>query len=331
MLSDPTIQTSFEPLTHLKKGAREKDPEAIRQVAKQFESLFVNMMLKSMRDTLPENELFGSNAERMYQDMYDKQLSMQISNGKGIGLANAIERQLGGVPEDELSAKGIEDYLANPKSAVFDAVMNTPSINRKIEEERVTLSKLTPPSGSGLNSENLKSAETKGAWKSSEEFINDVWPHALRASEKLGIDADVLMAQSALETGWGKHLPLKADGSNSFNLFGIKADQRWQGEKVEISSREFRHGVMQYEKSEFRAYDSVAQAFEDYTNFITNSPRYQRALEYGYDGEAYARELQKAGYATDPDYASKINRVRGNEDLQTKVSELKILNKVPLT
>lgn len=326
MLTPPTIQTSFEPLTGLKKGAREKDPEAIKQVAKQFESMFVQMMLKSMRDTLPENELFGSNAERMYQDMYDKQLSLQISNGKGIGLANVIERQLGGVPDNEIGAKNIEEYLDHRKSPVFDSVMKTPSAKHAVDEARVRISKLSTVDIKAPDTSKLNSESTKGAWDSVKDFVDDVWPHALRASEKLGVDADVLMAQSALETGWGKHLPIKADGSNSFNLFGIKADHRWQGEKIEITTREYRHGVMQQEKSEFRSYDSVSQAFEDYTDFIINSPRYQKALEFGYDGKAYARELQKAGYATDPNYASKINRVRTNEELQTKVADLNNLS-----
>jgi len=331
MISTPLTQTSFEPVTHLKQGAREKDPEAIRQVAKQFESLFVQMMLKSMRDTVPENELFGSNAERMYRDMYDKQLSMQISNGKGIGLANVIERQLGGTPEGDVKTKRIEDYLANPKAFAFEQSLNSPIIKRAMEDARMQVEKLKPSadiklSESTQSPEMPESEKMQGPWQSAEDYINDVWPHALRASEKLGIDADVLMAQSALETGWGKHLPVNADGSNSYNLFGIKADHRWQGDKVEITTREFRHGVMQQEKSSFRSYGSVAEAFEDYADFIMNSPRYQKALEHGYDGEAYARELQKAGYATDPDYASKINRVRTNDDLQNKVAELKKIN-----
>lgn len=332
MLTDPAIQTSFEPLTHLKKGAREKDPQAIKQVAKQFESLFVKMMLKSMRDTVPENELFGSNAERMYQDLYDKQLSLQISNGRGIGLAEVIERQLGGVPENELSARKVDDYLSNPRSVVpvdtlLEARKNTGDIDKKI----MSAGELAPENKKVPTNENIEPVLKKGAWESADDFINDVWPHALRASEKLGIDADVLLAQSALETGWGKHLPLNTDGSNSFNLFGIKADQRWQGDSVEIMTREFRHGVMQHEKSAFRSYDSVSQAFEDYTNFIKSSPRYQKALEHRADGDAYARELQKAGYATDPDYAKKIKRVRSNEDLQAKVIELKNINPAPLT
>lgn len=317
MISDAPIYTDFQSIANLKKGAREQTPEAIKQVAKQFESMFVQMMLKSMRDTVPENELFGSKSERMYQDMYDKQLSMQISNGRGIGLAKAIERQLGGVPENEFGEKRIEDYISNPRPV------------NKSTKSPVELSRLTDSNFTGTQI--VEISEPVTAWQSPEDFINDIWPHAQRAAETLGVDAEVLMAQSALETGWGKHLPLKADGSNSFNMFGIKADQRWDGDRVEITTREYRHGAMQLEKAAFRSYESVSDAFDDYAEFILGNPRYQRALEHGYDAKAYARELQKAGYATDPNYADKINRVRGNESLQNKVSELKISNKVPLT
>ncbi|RDH84706.1 MAG: flagellar assembly peptidoglycan hydrolase FlgJ [endosymbiont of Galathealinum brachiosum] len=321
MVSDTAIYTDFSALTELKKDAREKSPEAIKEVAKQFESLFVQMMLKSMRETVPENELFGSKSEKTYQDMYDKQLSMQISNGKGIGLADVIERQLGGKPDSELNKKRIEDYLSDSRP-----------VDRPFESN-VTLHKLRKDSvGNTSGAQDVKNIAPDEApttaWQSVKEFINDIWPHAQRAAKKLGIDADVLVAQSALETGWGKHTPKHADGSNSFNLFGIKADNRWQGDKVEIMTREVRHGVMQQEKAEFRSYDSVSQSFEDYASFIMENPRYQKALEHGYDSSAYARELQKAGYATDPEYANKINRVRGNEVLQ---AELKKIENVPLT
>ena len=324
MITDPGIANDFQSLAHLKKGAREQSPEAIKKVAKQFEALFVKMMLKSMRDTLPENELFGSKAEKMYQDMYDKQLSTEISNGRGIGLASVIERQLGGKPATDISDKRIEDYINNPRPVIAYS-KSAVTVSRLRNDFNAAASGIPPQQTPQVNDSD------KSLWESAEDFVEDLWPHALRASEKLGVDAEVLMAQSALETGWGKHLPVKADGSNSFNLFGIKADQRWSGDKVEITTREFRYGVMQHEKAEFRSYESVSQAFEDYANFIIDNPRYQKALERGYDASAYTRELQKAGYATDPEYASKINRIRDSEELQSKVSELKALNKVPLT
>lgn len=317
--SEQALYADFHKLSEMKQGAREESPETIRQVAKQFESLFVQMMLKSMRDTVPENELFGSNSERVYRDMYDKQLSLNIANGKGIGLARVIERQLGGIPEGEQIAKPISEYLSNPRRVESDL------------RSAVTLSKLQDTRATENSRQPVEDETGDTGWTSAETFIEDVWPYALRAAETLGVEAEVLVAQSALETGWGKHVPLRNDGSNSYNLFGIKADQRWDGDRVDITTREFRHGVMQQEQAAFRAYDSVAEAFEDYVNFIMSSPRYQKALERGYDAEAYARELQQAGYATDPNYARKINRIRSGETLNNHVSEVKNSNEVPLT
>lgn len=319
---DPALYTNFSGLTQLKKEAREQSPEAIKEVAKQFETLFVQMMLKSMRDTVPENELFGSNAERMYQDMYDKQLSSSIANSRGIGLANIIERQLGGKPADDLNENNIQDYISHPlnKVAAPDGIQSAVTLHRLKEQSPLNFASITSDT-----------TNQQAAWQSADDFITDVWPHALRAADELGVDADVILAQSALETGWGKHLPMNADGTNSFNLFGIKADTRWSGNTVNVDTREYRHGVMQNEKAVFRSYDSVSDAVADYVDFIRSNERYQKALEHGYDAEKYAAELQKAGYATDPNYADKINRVRGNETLQSKVSELKIFNNEPLT
>ena len=326
MQTAAVMYNDLQALGGLKKGAREKSPEAIKQVAQQFESLFVQMMLKSMRDTVPENKLFGSNAEKMYQEMYDKQLSMHISNGRGIGLARTIERQLGGASQSallqsEVNDKRIKDYLSRPMPV--DSLLKNNVRLFKLRKEPAGTASGLPPTEARNNS--------AGVWKSAKDFINDIWPHALRAAEVLGVDADVLVAQSVLETGWGKYTPKHADGSSSFNLFGIKADQRWQGERLEISTREYRHGMLQQERAEFRSYKSVSQAFEDYTNLILDNPRYQQALEHGYDSEAYTRELQKAGYATDPDYASKINRIRNDKTLQGQVLSLKNIDKVPLT
>jgi len=308
MQTASAIYNDFQALGGLKKGAREQSPEAIKQVAKQFESIFVQMMLKSMRDTVPENDLFGSKAGKMYQEMYDKQLSMHISSGQGIGLASTIERQLGGTPEHTLSDKRVEKYLSNPRPV--DAPVKTNVTLFKLHKETVATASVASAQ---------QNNQSSNAWQIAKDFINDIWPYAQRAANALGVGADVLVAQSALETGWGKFTPKHADGSDSFNFFGIKADSRWQGDELQITTREYRHGVMQQEQAKFRSYESPSQAFADYTKFILDNPRYQQALERGYDGEAYARELQKAGYATDPNYAKKINRIRSSEPMQSQM------------
>ena len=306
------LYTDFQAIGGLRKGAREQDAETIKQVAKQFESLFVQMMLKSMRDAMPEDGLFNSQQQRMYQDMYDKQLSMNISNGKGIGLAAVIERQLS--PSKDVlptDGKDLQDYQRNPVL---------------VPKPVATLSAIDHP-----YAENGIAEKSSSNWESPEAFVRDVWPHAVQAADDLGVDPEVLIAQSALETGWGKYMRSQENGDNSYSLFGIKADHRWQGKTVSVSTLEFRQGAMQRERASFRAYDSAGEAFRDYVEFIKGHPRYQQALEHGYSPEAYARGLQQAGYATDPDYAAKINRVRNSELLQSRVSSLKNGANVPLS
>ncbi len=311
MINKAEVYTDFQGFTALRKEAREESPEAIKKVAKQFEALFVQMMMKSMRDAVPDGGLFGSDQQRMYQDMFDKQLSMNISSGRGIGLAAVIERQISRSEPDVSAKSDLNEYFRNPVFTSRPAA-EVSAIHHPYEARGIK------PTSNGL-------------WQEPEQFVNDLWPHAIRAADQLGVDPEVLIAQSALETGWGQYMRPKENGQNSFSLFGIKADQRWQGERVSVSTLEFRQGAMQREQAQFRAYGSVGEAFEDYVDFIQSNPRYRQALENGFNPEAYARELQRAGYATDPDYASKINRVRNSELLQTRVSELKNSTKVPLT
>lgn len=148
---------------------------------------------------------------------------------------------------------------------------------------------------------------------SQEQFVASIRPHAEAAAKELGIPTQTLIAQAALETGWGRHVPTKADGSPSHNYFGIKADARWSGQRVEKLTQEVRGGVAQTESAQFRAYDSPAEGFADYVRFLRANPRYQDALNHGGDGERFVRGLQKAGYATDPSYAAKVARVQERE------------------
>jgi flagellar protein FlgJ len=145
--------------------------------------------------------------------------------------------------------------------------------------------------------------------ESPQAFVQALWPHAQKAAAALGTQPEVLIAQSALETGWGRAVMQHGDGRPSYNLFGIKADSRWAGERVYSQTMEFRDGVMQRERAAFRSYDSLAEGFKDYVAFLQENPRYRQALEAAQDGPAYVRELQAAGYATDPEYAQKINAI----------------------
>jgi peptidoglycan hydrolase FlgJ len=259
----------------LKREASANTPEALRETARQFESLFTNMMLKSMRDASSasgEDSLFGSDQQDFYQDMFDQQLSTQLSKGKGLGLADMLLRQL-------MQSAGLGDVAApaaHPAAATLD-----------------------------------KATGAAATWppKTQEDFVKAVLPAATAAGRELGIDPATIVAHAALETGWGKSAPVAADGSPSFNLFGIKAGGRWQGETVNAVTHEFQGGGMQKVTAGFRSYESPEHSLGDYVKLLQGSPRYAGALGTGSDAAAYARALQRGGYATDPDYAIKLTAV----------------------
>lgn len=312
MNANSAVYTDFQGFADMRREARAETPEAIKKTAKQFESLFVQMMLKSMRDTLPEDGMFNSKQQRMYQDMMDKQLSLNISMGKGVGLTAVIERQLARQPDNISPPRELASYFNRPTVQPAKPIAQTSALEDSYEEINM----------SPINDND---------WQQPEAFINDVWPHAVKAGDALGVDPEVLIAQSALETGWGKYSRQFDNGENSYSLFGIKANADWEGKRIFVSTLEFKDGTMQREQANFRAYDSIGDAFNDYVNFIQDNPRYQQALAKGYSAKAYAEELQKAGYATDPNYAAKIERIRRGELIKTQTSALKNGQKVPLT
>jgi peptidoglycan hydrolase FlgJ len=257
-------------LTALKRGAAAQTPEAIRETARQFESLFTRMMLKSMRDASPGDSMFGSDQQDFYQDMFDQQLSVQLSKGKGMGLADELVRQL---------------------------MHGTGALPGAEAEQGAAAA--------------VKSAPTAANWppQTQEQFVQAVLPAARAAAEKLGVDPEVVVAHAALETGWGRSVPIGADGKPSFNLFGIKAGSHGAAHVAVASTHEFSGGSMQSVMASFRAYDSPEQSVEDYAGFLQSSPRYAGALNTGSDVGAFARGLQRGGYATDPDYVSKLTAV----------------------
>jgi peptidoglycan hydrolase FlgJ len=272
--ADPTS------LTALKREASAQTPEALRETAKQFESLFTTMMLKSMRDATPGDSLFGSDQQDFYQDMFDQQLSAQLSKGKGLGLADVLMRQL-------MQATGISE------EAVGGATSGATGLTAPV-----------PAAGAA-------SAPTAKTWppRTQEEFVSAILPAATAAGRELGVDPSTVIAHAALETGWGKSVPVGKDGQPSFNLFGIKAGGSWKGDSTSSATNEFFGGRMQQVKADFRSYGSPEASLGDYVKLLQGSPRYAAALGTGSDVAAYAKALQRGGYATDPDYANKLTAV----------------------
>lgn len=262
-------------LAGLRSSARAQEPAALRRAAQQFEALFTQQLLKSARAAKLGDDLMGGQQMDFYQDLFDQQMALHLSSGKGMGLADVLVRQLQG-----MGATG--DQASDPGAGS---------------------SRLAPL---------LHSRGPAGAAPAvmPSSFIDEIRPHAERAARELGVPAEAILAQAALETGWGKSVPKNADGSSSHNYFGIKA-HGWEGATVEKTTREFMGGRLQKMSAEFRSYDSPAAAFKDYVHFLKSNPRYVEALK-AEDSSGFAQGLQKAGYATDPQYAAKLLKLAGS-------------------
>lgn len=326
----------FNSLSRLRVDARKDSPEALKEVAKQFEAVFVQMMIKSMREaSVPlQGELFNGDQTKAYTDMYDKQLGLELSKSNGIGLADVIMRQLSR-PESVVSAEDLPSQQTLSTQNISPATSNRQNVSFVINrtEPISTVDFVDKVEISTVNDQfdvQVENIQQSPHWSNPEEFIRDSWPHAQQAGRELGVDPRVILAQSALETGWGKKVHFTDQGENSYSLFGIKAGSNWQGKTVSFNTLEFRSGSMNRETASFRAYDSLSESYQDYVNFLQANPRYNNVLNAD-SSRDYSVQLQKAGYATDPNYSNKIERIRQGDLMNRVVSELKVSTTEPLT
>ncbi len=295
---------SFSELKRLSRDSN--SPEAIRAAARQFEALFLNMVLKSMRDATPKDGIFESDQSRMYQSLLDQQLAIQLANSGGTGFGDVIARQLGAGPDP----KAPRPAAAPAPTVGFDRIAAFAARQAAIAAGELA------GQGRELPLEATADAPSAAIPAHARDFVDRVWPHAMAASRETGIPAHFLVAQAALETGWGQHELSRADGSASHNLFNIKAGRDWQGATVALDAVEYRNGEAYREPSQFRAYADYSEAFRDYARLLANNPRYSAVLGQK-DASAFARGLQQAGYATDPMYADKLERIIGGSTLRT--------------
>lgn len=307
--------TNLNALQSLKRGAREGSSEAIQQTAQQFEALFLQLMLKGMRATqFDDSGLLNSEQTQFYQGLFDQQIALDLSQRGSLGLADMIAEQLGG----EKSLKPPRTVLNITHSAAVSARLST----HYTGASEVSMGQIIPPQGS--------TDATSFTPSSPEAFVRYMWPHAQRVAQQFGVAPEVLIAQAALETGWGKSVPQHSDGRSSHNLFGIKADQSWSGERVVNTTLEFIDGLPVRRRDPFRAYGSYADSFADYANFLNNNPRYQTALRVRENKSAFVHALQQAGYATDPEYANKIERVMNSDAFKKGLEGLKFTASEPI-
>ncbi|SMF95804.1 flagellar protein FlgJ [Methylomagnum ishizawai] len=293
------VYTDFKGTAALRTQAKQDPKAALKETAQQFESLFVQMALKSMRQATLKSGLTDSPQSETFQEMHDQQLAVELGKHSKLGIANMLERQLGGgaAPSSGLNGKSLDDYRQTPyyrPRGMAAGVQHTGT--------RAPVDMPTANPGSG-------------EFDHRDQFVAAVWPHAQKAAAEIGVDPKLLVAQAALETGWGK-------SRNGNNLFGIKADRHWQGAKLTAGTTEFVGGAQVREQAAFRAYGSPADSFRDYVGFLKSNPRYQAALQHAENPRQFIAGLQKAGYATDPAYARKVMAIYQDGNAFDQVPEI---------
>ncbi len=288
------IVTDLAALERLKARARSDQAGAAKEVARQFEALLMQTLLKDMRHTGLGPSLLDNPQGRLYRDLYDQQLASQLA-GHGLGLERFIAAHLPGAPKvDAGPGRGLNDYRAHPT--------------------RTPVPRAHPAAGAAS-----APPVDEPPFAGPEDFVRRLAPHAEAAARELGIPGQALLAQAALETGWGAHQP-EVGGRPSHNLFGIKAGPGWQGARVRRETLEYEDGVAVRRSEPFRAYASYAESFSDYVAFLKANPRYREALQQK-EPRAWFEALQRAGYATDPAYADKVMDVYRRLPPPTRVAE----------
>ncbi len=361
-------------LNAITKQSASNEAGALKEVARQFESMFVGMMLKSMRDANAvfeqDNPLF-SNESKFYRKMFDDQLSLSLSSGKGMGLADTLYRQLKQqfdikeedkkpsnelniektfnlnkqpnpfstlhpnleLPQFEGSAEDVDARDNLMMQAVTPALLRAQKVKSEGAKETIiqvpqakVASLVTPNAAKEDIPSKIKTPPAavikQSGFNSPQDFINTLWPIAQKVADDMNVEPKAIMAQAALETGWGKHIIHQPNGQSSHNLFGIKADRRWDGEVAKVNTLEYRDGLAKKELAPFRVYDSYESSLKDYARFIQGSERYQGAIKNGQNIKAYSEGLQKAGYATDPNYANKIQRIAAGDVLNLAINRV---------
>ncbi|MEQ1882369.1 MAG: flagellar assembly peptidoglycan hydrolase FlgJ [Burkholderiales bacterium] len=278
-----TLAADAQSIDALHTQAKHDPRGAVRETARQFEALLLNQMLKSMRETVGKDGMFDSEQTRMATSLMDQQLA-EVMSRRGIGLAEMLVRQLSPVTE-ATSSPLVSMPSPNPSGA--------PKVNSPAADPLVT----APLPATGEVKPHIR------------KFVEALGPEAQAASRESGIPARFLLGHAALESGWGQREIRGSDGTQSFNLFGIKASAGWQGATVDAVTTEYTHGVAHKKVETFRAYESYREAFRDYAQLLGSQARYAEALKNTQDARAYARELQSAGYASDPRFASKLASV----------------------
>lgn len=284
-------------------GDENSEKEALTAAAKQFEAIFTSMLFKSMRDANSsfESGLMDSQNQQFYRQMMDEQMASELSSSGSLGLADMIVAQL--------TSGSVENPSAANRNTDFESLMKKVDQTRRAraEQPEVEIAKQAEVAAPAL------APKQRHSFDSPESFVSSMRPYAEKAANALGVDSSLLLAQAALETGWGQKLVANSRGSSN-NLFNIKADKSWGGDKVATQTLEYHQGVPVKERAAFRSYANFEESFNDYVRFLHDNPRYTLALRHGGSSEQFIQGIHKAGYATDPKYADKVLKVKARID-----------------
>ncbi len=310
-----SIYSDLNSLDSIRKMALTDKESALKKAAKEFEAFFLNMMLKSMRQAsqvIGDDSPMSSPQEKMYTSMLDEQLSVDLSQNGLLGIADLMTKQLSNnvsKPETNHMASKISRLEFTQKTNKASSVVPDKELKSVIKLEKDLVEDKKELNDSQVVAENNLKAEKKSLFDNTKDFVKTLLPYAKKAANLLGLDPKLLIAQAALETGWGKFIMHDESGKPGFNLFGIKSHKSWQGEEIKIDTLEVENQSFKKVKANFRKYSDFSQSFDDYVEFVKANPRYEKALNVTHDANQYMKELQSAGYATDPNYADKVLRI----------------------
>ena len=284
-------------------GEEGSEKEALTAAAKQFESIFTSMLFKSMRDANSsfKSDMLNSQNEQFYRQMQDDQMASELSASGSLGLADMIVAQLSAGQANDAT----EDKVRNEG---FDTSLQRPQYSGRSQDRTPEVQ-----SAQAMSATDISAAKQPVSFDSPESFVASMKPYAEKAASALGVDSSLLLAQAALETGWGSKM-IKNSLGNSNNLFNIKADRSWKGDKVATQTLEFHGKTAVKESASFRSYSNFEDSFNDYVKFLNENPRYETALQHQGNSENFIKGIHQAGYATDPNYADKVLRVKAKID-----------------
>ncbi|ATG73183.1 flagellar biosynthesis protein FlgJ [Zobellella denitrificans] len=306
------LTNDIQGLDQLRRQGFEQDRgKALDEAARQFESLFTQQLFKSMREANKAFEAEGpmnSRYTEFYRDMHDQQMSAELSKRGSLGLADLVVKQLGGGDEAGGAAQARHFDLSEVRR-VSGKVVRPPKAEPADAADEPARPPLRAAAEVAAAAANSVTHSASQPFRSPEDFVKRLLPAATEAGKKLGLAPEAMIAQAALETGWGKKIIGRKNGESSHNLFGIKADKSWQAEKTWVNTLEYEQGIAVKVQAPFRSYASFNDSFNDYVRFLHDNPRYGRALEQTGEPRQYFRALQQAGYATDPGYADKLTSI----------------------